>query len=444
MRPDEGRLAVAGTRDIAIGVGRRAPLRPRRPGVVLWVLCLLLVGPTLLLLAIGPGRALGSDIFSGVGGAAFLVLGMTFASVGMVIAVRVPGNRIGWIFCVTGFWCCVHVFTWQYADVGLHSHNLPGAGASAVFNTIIGEALAGMFALTLLLFPDGRLPSPRWRPVLWSVVGGISLLVADSFRPGPLAQPFASQSNPLGLPVAPSAINDVDLGGWLLVLVGLVLGSLALVSRLRRARGIERQQLKLVLAVGTVAAIAAALLLISPAHLDSPGRLRIAAVGLILTAFPLATGVAILRYRLYDIDRVINRTIVYGLLTALLSAAYFGLVLLFELLLGPLTGGSGVAVALSTLTVAAFFRPARRRLQTLVDRRLYRPKYDAQLTLERLATRLRNQLELDALRIELATLVSEAMQPAHISIWIQDRSAPEDRLTPPTPKGPRDEVRTLP
>ena len=407
-------------------------MRARRAAVAMWGFCVLLAGPILVLLVIGPGHVLPSDLFAGVGGVAFLVLALTFASVGAIVAVRVPGNRIGWIFCFTGCWNCVQQFTWQYADVGLHAHHLPGAAAAVVFNSITGEATAGLVGLTLLLFPDGRLPSRRWRPALWTLLVGMFLLVvAGTFRPGRYGEPFASESNPLGLPGARGAMDGVELTGWLLVWTGFLLGAAALVVRLRRARGIQRQQLKLVLAVGSVAAIGTAAVmstwLFSPhggLELPPPGRVHIAALGFILTTFPLAAGVAILRYRLYDIDVVINRTLVYGVLTALLAVAYFGFVLLFELVLRPLTGGSGLAVALSTLAVAALFRPARGRVQALVDRRFYRRKYDAQRTLERFATRLRDQVDLDALRIELAAVVAEAMQPAHVSLWLRDGESP--------------------
>jgi hypothetical protein len=408
----------------------------------MWALCVLLAVPTLVLIAIGPGRVLPSDIFSGAGGLAFLFLSLTFASVGVIVAVRVPENRIGLVFCLTGFVSIVQLFTWNYADVGLHrSHTLSATAAATVVNQVIGEATAGLLALSLLLFPDGRLPSWRWRPALWALLGGVFLLVvAGTFYPGHYAQPFASQSNPLALPgVGNGLINAVDLGGWVLVLVGLVLGTAGLVVRLRRARGVERQQLKLVLTVGALSGFVAVVLMtgwltapsggITP---HSPGLTGMAALGFVLTAFPLAAGVAILHYRLYDIDVVIHRTLVYGVLTTLLLIAYLGFVLLFQLLLRPLTGGSTFAVALSTLAVAALFRPVRGRVQELVDRRLYRRKYDAQQTLERFSKRLRSQVDLAELPTELITVVTQTMQPAGASLWIHHPSpSPTPRTARP-------------
>jgi hypothetical protein len=404
----------------------------------MWALCVLLAVPTLVLLATGPGRVLPSDIFSGVGGLAFLVLSLTFASVGVVVAVRVPQNRIGLMFCLTGFVSIVQLFTWNYADVGLHSHALPATATATVVNKVISEATAGLLALSLLLFPDGRLPSWRWRPALWALLGGVFLLVvAGTFYPGHYPQPFATQSNPLALPgVGNGLINAIDLGGWMLVLVGLALGTAGLVTRLRRAHGVERQQLKLVLTVGALTGLVAVVLMtgwltapdggLTP---HSPGLTGMAALGFVLTAFPLAAGVAILHYRLYDIDVVIHRTLVYGVLTALLLVAYLGFVLFFQLLLRPLTGGSSLAVALSTLVVATLFRPVRGRVQALVDRRLYRRKYDAQQTLDRFSKRLRRQTDLDELPIELMTVVTQTMQPAHASLWIHHPSSRPTRRT---------------
>ncbi len=410
----------------------------------MWAFCVLLAVPTLIAIAIGPGTVLPSDIFSGAGGLAFLVLSLTFASVGVVVAMRVPENRIGLVFCLTGFVSIIQLFTWNYADVGLHSHALPGTAAATVVNKVISEATAGLLALSLLLFPDGKLPSWRWRPALWALLGGVSLLVlAGLFYPGHYAQPFASQSNPLALPgVDNGLINAVDLGGWMLVLVGLALGTAGLVIRLRRAHGVERQQLKLVLSVGALTGLVAVVLMtgwltapgggVTP---HNPGLTGMAALGFVLTAFPLAAGVAILHYRLYDIDVVIHRTLVYGVLTALLLVAYLGFVLFFQLLLRPLTGGSTYAVALSTLVVATLFRPVRRRVQALVDRRLYRRKYDAQQTLERFSERLRNQVDLDELPAELMTVVIQTMQPAHASLWIHHPSSSPGRRKAREPAG---------
>src|ERR671935_98869 len=237
-------------------VGRRLRLP-----MVCWASCAVMAVPTVVLLLIGPGRSVPSDIFSGVGGLAFLALALTFASVGAIVASRVPGNRIGWILCFTGLAQSVPLLTWQYADVGLHhSPPLPGATVATVINTVLSEATAGVLVLPLLLFPDGRLPSRRWRPALAALLAGISMLMsAGALRPGRYDEPFAAASNPLGVPGARAAMNAVDAAGWLLVFVSLCLGACAMVVRLRRADGVQRQQLKVVLSVGAVVAVTAGL-----------------------------------------------------------------------------------------------------------------------------------------------------------------------------------------
>ena len=349
----------------------------QRLATLVWALCLVMAVPTLVLLVIGPGRVLPSDIFAGLGGVSFLILALTFASVGVIVARRVPGNRIGWIFCLTGLATSIQLLSWQYADVGLHrTHHLWGAATAAVFNTIIGEATAGLLALSLLVFPDGRLPSRRWRPALFSLLVGMALLVlAGTLRPGRYDQPFAAASNPLGIPGARAAMRAVDITGWLFVLAGIACAAAALVVRLRRAHGIQRQQLKLVLAVGATAAIVAAPLmstwLVWPhGHL----QLRMAVLGVCFATFPLAAGIAILRYRLFDIDVVINRTLVYGAVSVVLAALFAATTLLLGTALGR---GSAWATAAATLVVAIAFRPLRARFQDAVDKRFNRARYDA-------------------------------------------------------------------
>jgi signal transduction histidine kinase len=348
-----------------------------RLAMLVWALCVVMAVPTLALLVIGPGRVLPNDIFAGLGGASFLILALTFASVGVIVARRVPTNRIGWIFCLTGFANSIQLLSWQYADVGLHrTEQLSGAAAATVFNSMISEETAGLLGLSLLLFPDGRLPSRRWRPALFSLLTGMALLVlAGTLRPGRFDQPFATASNPLGLPGARAAMHAVDITGWLFVLAGIAFAAVALVVRLRRARGIERQQLTLVLAVGAAAASVAALLmstwLVWPSgHL----QLRLAVLGVCFASFPIAAGVAILRYRLFDIDLVVNRTLVYGAVTVVLAAVFAGTTLLLGTALGR---GSAWATAAATLVVAVSFRPLRARVQDAVDRRFNRARYEA-------------------------------------------------------------------
>lgn len=350
-----------------------------RAAVIAWALSAVMAAATGVLLLVGGDGLLprlSSDIFSGIGGAAFLVLAMTFATVGLLVVLRVPGNRIGWIFCVTGLLICVNGLTWRYADVGLHTdRHLPGATVAAVVNSVIGEQIAGWIALSLLLFPDGRLPTRRWWPALVTLWAGMALLVmAGTLTPGAYDDPFAAVSNPLGIPGARPALDAGDVVGWLLVLGGIASGSAALVVRLRRARGVERQQLKVVVALGscaaTIAGLCMATWLVWP-HGGLPARMAV--LGFCFAAFPVAAGFAILRRGLYGIDVAINRTLVYGSVTAVLAVVFAAT----TLLLGTAVGrGSAWATAGATLVVAVAFRPLRERVQDAVDRRYNRARYD--------------------------------------------------------------------
>ena len=357
-----------------------ARVTARRAAGLMWLACVVLAVPTAVLLAIGPSEILATqpnDIFAGIGGAAFLLLGLTFASVGAIVVRRVPDNRIGWVFSVAGLLNVVNLVTWQYADVDLHTaHHLPGSTAAVVINTVMGEEVAAWFGLAVLLFPDGRLPSRRWRPVLVGLLAGMALLVvAGTLTPGRYDEPFAAVSNPFGVPGTRAAMDAVDMAGWLLVFAGLMAGAVGLIVRLRRATAVVRQQLKLVLAVGSVAATVTALdmstWLIWP-HGGLPARMAV--LGFTFAAFPLAAGFAILRRGLYGIDAVINRTLVYGTVTAVLAAAFAATVVLLGTALGR---GSAWTTAAATLVVAIAFRPVRGRVQDAVDRRFNRARYDA-------------------------------------------------------------------
>jgi hypothetical protein len=395
----------------------------RSAGAIAVALSALIALGSIVLLALGPGRSLPADVFGGVGGASFLLLSLSLVAVGWIVTSRLPGNRIGWIFCALGLLIGATVLAWVYADYGLYavSTRLPGAGAAAAFP---GEPVAALLGFAVLLFPDGRLPSRRWQPVAYMLgLASVLLLVTDVLRPGRLDDPFAIVSNPFGISGTRAAMDAVNLGAWLLVAVGLALASGSLLIRLRRARGTERQQLKLVLAVGAIVGLVTALVmstwLIWP---HGNLQLRMGVLGVSFAAFPMAAGVAILRYRLYDIDVVINRTLVYSALTATLAAAYLGSVLLLQLVLSGVAGGSGLAVAASTLVAAALFRPARARIQHAVDRHFYRGKYDAQRTLEGFSARLRNEVDLAALKGELRAVVRETLQPAHVTLWLRERT----------------------
>jgi len=408
--------------DRAAGGG---PVTARRLAGLAWAVCVVIALPTLVLLALGAGESTPADDFglSGLGGLAFLVAGLAFATTGALVASRLPSNPIGWVFCLIGFLIIAGNPPYQYADYALYISpgSLPGAETAAVLQNLVGLPPAfGLLGLSLLLFPDGRLLSRRWRPAAAAgLVGAATLVVGLALRPGPLDEPFEVVNNPLGVGSF-DLMDSLSSLGWGLSSLSVALAAAAMIVRLRRSRGQERQQLKWIGLAGAVAAVVVVANAVGFAlGLEGPGQLRIAAVGLAFSGLPAAAGVAILRYRLYDIDVVINRALVYGALTATLLASYLGLVLLLQLALSPLTEQSDLAIAGSTLGVAALFGPLRGRIQELVDRRFYRRRYDAVRTLEGFNARLRDEVDLDALGSDLRGVVRETMQPAHVSLWLR-------------------------
>jgi signal transduction histidine kinase len=347
----------------------------RRASALIWAFTVLMAAPAGVFLVLGPGRPLPNDLFGGVAGAAFLVLALAYGTVGAVITLRLPGHRIGWLFSLIGLLSALNGLTYAYAEYGLYAVELPLAReAATVWGSL--ELLAPLLALSLLLLPDGRLPSGRWRPVAaMSLVAIVLLPVSRLLMPGPMDDPFGIVSNPLGIPGARELMLAVDRLAWVFTWLAVVLGVMAVRVRLRRSQGVERQQLKWVLAVTTAVGVVVVLDMGSwfiwpEGHLQE----RIAVIGVAFAAIPAAAGIAILRYRLYDIDIVINRAVVYGTLTVLLAATYLAVTLLLGTALGS---GSAPATAAATLAVAIAFRPLRARLQDAVDRRFSRARYDA-------------------------------------------------------------------
>jgi MFS family permease len=291
-------------------------------------------------------------------------------------------------------------------------------------------------ALLLLLFPDGRVPSPRWRVVPWLLALAVAgVTVWTMLQPGPMDLTAFTTDNPAGVtalddPAIRALGNAPGILVFLTLFVGSVACALAPFVRRRRAGRIERQQLKwLALVAGGSGLVGAVGFLIagfasSTASIVGGLLLLVALVG-IAVGIPVAVGLAILRYRLYDIDRVINRTLVYGVLTAVLGFGYAGMVLLFGQLFGGVTGDPpSWAIAAATLAVAALFQPARRRIQQAVDRRFNRRRYDTARTIQAFSARLRDQIDLDTLTVELLAVVDETMQPTQASVWLRDNTTP--------------------
>jgi hypothetical protein len=345
-------------------------------------------------------------------------LGLAFSLVGAMIASRQPDNAMGWLFlgigATTGLGLLAGAYAQRWVDGGGGSRAL--GETAAVYGSVSWiPFILVPCTFVLLLFPDGHLLSPRWRGVAWCAGLGIAGIFLASFvQPGPL-EDYPTVDNSYGIE---GPLLDLLTGlSVLLLLIGFVGSAASVIVRFRRAQGERRQQIKWLALAGAAAAV---IVPVATAGSDlwGVGATNVACM-LGVLGLPLAAGVAILRYRLYDIDVVINRALVYGAVTAALAVAYLACVLLFQLVLSPLTADSGLAIAASTLAVAALFRPARARAQAVVDRRFYRRRYDATQTLEAFAGRLRDELDLDALDADLRGVVAEAMQPAHVTLWLR-------------------------
>jgi hypothetical protein len=389
----------------------------------LWAVTLaLVVGGLLLGVASRPEAPLYGYWFESA------LINPTFATLGALIISRRPENVIGWIFSVSSIAGGIQMFSGQYATVALlsdESSRLPGGTVAGWLSILAQQLLVAPILFLLLLFPTGRLLSPRWR--LFAVGAGTVVavwVISEALGPGPL-EGFAPTRNPFGVEAAAAIFDLLDTtGGWMsfACFVGAIL---SLILRFYRSRGEERLQLKwfVYAAVLGFLAILFGGVLVPASFDDRFGTLvwTVAPLGL-----PVSAGIAILRYRLYEIDLLINRTLVYGALTAALVAVYVGSIVVLQGLLRALTGQeSQLAIVASTLAVAAFFSPLRRRIQGFIDRRFYRKKYDARKTLETFSAKLRDVTDLEELNNELVGVVRETMQPVHVSMWLRPDTLPK-------------------
>jgi hypothetical protein len=352
-----------------------------------------------------------------------------FIALGLLVVYRRPRNPVGWIIAGVGVAAVVAGFAESYGVYALFTEpgRLPGGRTMAWLSTsLVIPVLFAAPAMLFLLFPDGNLMGRRWRVVFWLVILTTCLTILGStLNPVMNDAPFKGVVNPLAID-APRALHETLSNiGWPGMAASLLLSALAMILRLRRSRGVERQQLK------WIAAAAAVLPLASVAGIFSYYA-GYETVGGLLSTFSFvpiifAAGYAVLRYRLYDIDIIINRTLVYGSLTATLALVYLGGVTAGQALFQTLTGQQKLpqlAVVVSTLAIAALFNPLRRRIQAFIDRLFYRNKYDAAKTLEVFSAKLRDETDLDELNNNLVSVVKETMQPDHISLWLRPR---EDR-----------------
>jgi hypothetical protein len=342
-----------------------------------------------------------------------------YSTVGAIVASRLPQSPIGWLFCAIGLSFGVSHFSAEYANYTLLAPpgSFPGVEAFAWLTAWVWVAGLGLIVFLDLLFPNGRLPSARWRWFAWfTAIALLPAAILAALSPGRILS--STLYNPLGIEGLPNASKTVEAFMYALVVVG----ASSMLMRLRYAGRVERQQIKW-FAYATAVAISGVILknTIYPAV----GAMWVWGVGLVLTAVgvassPVAMGLAILRYRLYEIDLLINRTLVYGSLTAMLALVYMGSIVVLQGLLRALTGQeSQLAIVASTLAVATLFNPLRRRVQGFIDRRFYRRTYDAAKTLEAFSATLRDETNLDALRNDLVGVVRETMQPAHVSLWLR-------------------------
>jgi len=356
---------------------------------------------------------------------ALIPMTLVFGATGALLAARVPGNAIGWLFCVFALVGTFGLAADSYVTFGPPKAfgDLPGSVWLAWAALLLSDTLApALIATTFLLFPTGTLPSRRWRLVAWILLLATAAAVgATAFVPGPMQGYVVA--NPLGVAGRGEVLGQVADGLLQVIVVPLMLlAMLSLFARRRSAGPVERAQLKwFALAAGFLVSVLVFKAIAEPLL---PGSRAGNVIGFLvfvvaLLGIPVSMGIAILRYRLYDIDRIIGRTVVYGSLTGVLGLTYGLVVVVLQATLGREISEQPLAVAATTLIVAALFRPARARIQSIIDRRFNRSRYDAQRTVEAFGSRLRDEVDLETLTGDLLTVVRDTVQPAHASLWLR-------------------------
>jgi len=400
-------------------------MTPKHGSLIAWTAFGLAVA-----LAFAGVAAASSDLSSAVdrGSIAFIIPSLAFCAVGALVASRLPRNPVGWLVLAFGMSGVLGLSAEEYARLGLVEQpgSLPLPELAALAIALFADwTPPAMLALAFLFFPDGRLPSARWKPVAWlPVFVCVSGSIAGAFTPGSVVG-IRGATNPMGnADIAETVAPVLAVAAFLLPVVFLLCAA-SLMVRFRRTHGDERQQVKwFAFAAGMIVIfIVAGNVLGSVAGSDSAGApsdlVAVIVFPILLSGAPIAIGIAILRYRLYDIDRIISRTLSYGLLTAMLGGGYLLGVLGLQSLL-PVADDSSLVVALSTLGAVAAFVPLRTRLQAVMDHRFNRSRYDATRTIEGFGARLRNQTDLNSLTTDLLAAARQTMQPASASVWLRE------------------------
>lgn len=360
------------------------------------------------------------------------ILGVMTTTVGALVASRLPRNAVGWLFCALGLGLVVSILSQDYAIRALVS--APGSLPAGELMAWLGSwlpAAGGVATFVMLVFPTGRLPSRRWRPVAWAaILDSLALAVAAAWLtapPGPEDLHGFNGPESFGEGLLAALLGVSFLLGVLTALAAAI----AVLLRLKRARGDERQQLKWFVYAATVLALVVLIpnlpMAVVPSYLI---RWTNVIVLLAFGGIPLAAGLAILKYHLYDIDLIINRTLVYGTLTAVLGLIYYGIVIVLQQFISQRIAASEAVVAGSTLVVAALFVPARKHIQEAVDRRFDRKKYDARKTIEAFSARLRDEVDIDSLTQHLLEVITETMQPRHAALWLKSKPNRQSTLAP--------------
>ena len=406
--------------------GRSEASRTHTAAWVAWIICALCLGLATVDLVLVALNSSHPNIRIPEPWIGHTVSAVAFSTVGAVVGSRRPENPIGWLFCAIGIFAAIVLLSSEYAAYVLLAQpdSLPGGLAMVWIRAWVWVPYVGFFVLLFLVFPEGWPQSRalRWFASLVLFVIAYGTILA-AFSPGPIDAIGGAVDNPLGMEALRGVGTNSAVGPLESVLYALgIVAAASLFGRMRRARGVQRQQLKW-FAYATVVLVGGVVLGFTVS--EATGVQWLGEIGFVLrmvglTGLPIAIGIAVLRYRLYNIDRIINRTLVYGSLTATLLALYFGGIVVLQRIFVLLTGEkSTVAVVASTLLIAALFTPLRRRIQSGIDRRFYRRKYDARKTLEAFSLTLRDETDLEALSGDLVGVVRETMQPAHVSLWLR-------------------------